>query len=388
MDLKNFVENGYEATLKNISKKYQSTLYEVFNVNKNFFPNTVLDITIDDAYKKECFSKLTNYSINQVLPLSNKKIIISKERESFDIYIELIKENDNNKEISHAINNALISNIIGIYVNNLLFDFNSEIFMLPAERGGLNLFFKELNVSRNDLLFNLNEKVHMKSFIKKVSKYSLPVSDYINFLNQLSENDKNKSKFSKIASYLENNIIEGKYDIDNENTINFISKSSTKDKKIDLHIASSTAKNLFGLSYYLEHTATIGDVLIIDEPELSLHPDNQRKIARALAMIANKGTKVIISTHSDYIVKEINNLITLGRKFNGYEKFMSKYSYNEEQLIDINHINAYILANNSIKEVDISDEGLLVDTFDNVINSYNKSADDIYYAYIDTKGEE
>ena len=55
-------------------------------------------------------------------------------------------------------------------------------------------------------------------------------------------------------------------------------------------------------------------MIFIDEPELNLHPVNQRKIARILAKVANSGIKIIISTHSDYIVKEFNNLIMLSGK--------------------------------------------------------------------------
>jgi predicted ATPase len=54
-----------------------------------------------------------------------------------------------------------------------------------------------------------------------------------------------------------------------------------------------------------------GDFIIIDEPELNLHPDNQRKIARWLVRVVNAGFKVMITTHSDYIIREFNNLIML-----------------------------------------------------------------------------
>lgn len=50
---------------------------------------------------------------------------------------------------------------------------------------------------------------------------------------------------------------------------------------------------------------------MIDEPELNLHPSNQRVIARFLAKLVNSGIRVIVSTHSDYFVKEINSLIML-----------------------------------------------------------------------------
>jgi predicted ATPase len=44
---------------------------------------------------------------------------------------------------------------------------------------------------------------------------------------------------------------------------------------------------------------------MVDEPELNLHPENQRRVARLFARLINLGIKVFITTHSDYIVKEL-----------------------------------------------------------------------------------
>jgi predicted ATPase len=42
--------------------------------------------------------------------------------------------------------------------------------------------------------------------------------------------------------------------------------------------------------------------IFIDEPELNLHPENQRLITQVLANLVNIGIKVFITTHSDYII--------------------------------------------------------------------------------------
>jgi len=132
--------------------------------------------------------------------------------------------------------------------------------------------------------------------------------------------------------------------------------------------------------FYLEHLAKEGETLIIDEPELNLHPDNQRKIARILTMIANRGIKVIVSTHSDYFVREINNLIMLKDDFKSKPEIMQKYGYNEKMLISEKKVSAYLFDDNSIKLMEINNkEGIIANTFDDVINSLNSSSDDIYY---------
>lgn len=66
---------------------------------------------------------------------------------------------------------------------------------------------------------------------------------------------------------------------------------------------------MFGLDYYLDNVVKEGDFLIIDEPELSLHPENQIKLAKAIAMMIDCGIKVILSTHSDLFVRSLINVL-------------------------------------------------------------------------------
>ena len=63
--------------------------------------------------------------------------------------------------------------------------------------------------------------------------------------------------------------------------------------------------------FFLKSTAKKGQLLIVDEPEGHLSPKNQIYMARLLAMCVNAGVKVLVTTHSDYFIQEINNLIML-----------------------------------------------------------------------------
>jgi predicted ATP-dependent endonuclease of OLD family len=153
-----------------------------------------------------------------------------------------------------------------------------------------------------------------------ISRYSQPIADYIDFLNNSFELKKLNSDFKDLAIEIQKKILNGKYIVETDGIyfIPYKIHSSNTDhfnQKISLHLSSSTVKTFFSLVFYLEHLAKEGETLIIDEPELNLHPDNQRKIAIILVMIANRGIKVIVSTHSDYFIREINNLIMLKNEF-------------------------------------------------------------------------
>lgn len=357
--------------------QYKLEIYRVFNCPKELFNNLKLGVEFENKYKnKEKFFEAYEEGFKEFASLLYEKVIVSRENEILRITdLEINIDSENLKF------NEMIGLLLKLGFPNKVKD---DVFMLPAERSGINIFFKELNVNRNNEIYGLNARVKMKSFIRNISKYSLPISDYINFLNEMKESENQEAEFKMLTNELEDNVIGGKYIINKDNTIRFCHKNFKNDESIDFHIASSTAKTLFSLDYYLKHNAEKGDILIIDEPELNLHPDNQRKLTRLLAKVVNKGIKVIISTHSDYIIKEINNLIVLARKFDGYREIMSKYNYKEDELISQDKISAHMLNDNSIVEAEISEEGIVMETFDDVINSYNESSDDIYYSYIDS----
>ncbi|MFM5889428.1 MAG: AAA family ATPase [Dolichospermum sp.] len=175
-------------------------------------------------------------------------------------------------------------------------------------------------------------------------------------------------------------IINGKYEVDRYGDIFFLPYRSNN-KKMPLHFTSSTVKTLFSLVFYLEHLAQPGDYLMIDEPELSLHPDNQRNLARVLAKLVNNGVKVVLSTHSPYFVRELNNLMMLNKSFIKASELRQRYGYEPGESLNPKKVSAYLFDQKTIKEMEIDpNEGIIAETFDNVINNLNQSSNDIYYA--------
>lgn len=54
-----------------------------------------------------------------------------------------------------------------------------------------------------------------------------------------------------------------------------------------------------------------GDLLIIENPEIHLHPSGQAKLVEFLAFLAQCGVQVIVETHSDHIYNGIRKSISL-----------------------------------------------------------------------------
>ena len=154
-------------------------------------------------------------------------------------------------------------------------------------------------------------------------------------------------------------------------------------------MTSSTVKSLASLSIYLKHLAKEGDFIIIDEPEANLHPNNQIKIARFLARLVNEGFKVMVSTHSDYIMRELNSLIMLGTgKKKEPEKtkaLIKKYpEYNENQFLDNGQVGVYLFRQGKdVEELEIKEDGFEIATIDETVDRLNETSQNIYYELFD-----
>ena len=130
-----------------------------------------------------------------------------------------------------------------------------------------------------------------------------------------------------------------------------------------------SARGLSDFYFYLKHTAYPGQLLIVDEPETHLHPVNQIQVARLLARCANAGLRVLITTHSDYIVKELNNLIMLSQDFKGKSAFLSKHKkhYDENDYLKKSDVCAYVCENGGLTECEIDSRGMIMDSFNDPI---------------------
>ena len=269
-------------------------------------------------------------------------------------------------------------------------------FLMPAERSGLHLFFRELSTRRAALLHHASrENIDIGELLRDVirSRYAVPIADYINWLNDLADKQKSKSEdFHPYTERLKRDLAGGAYRVDaRTGSIEFKPYQAKRDGKrtvtMGLHMTSSTVKSLFGLWFYLEHEARKGDVLMIDEPELNIHPKNQRKIARLLAKLVNAGLNIVISTHSDYIIREFNSLIMLNQDKG--RKFRKKYKYGDNEVLKPEQIGAYLFDHQTIKHFDITPEdGIYATTFDEVIRNLNTINNDIYYSLQEQEDEQ
>ena len=73
--------------------------------------------------------------------------------------------------------------------------------------------------------------------------------------------------------------------------------------------ASSMVSELAPVVLYLRHVVASGDLLIIDEPESHLHPAMQVAFTRQIAEIVRAGVRIILTTHSEWVLEELGNVV-------------------------------------------------------------------------------
>ena len=135
-------------------------------------------------------------------------------------------------------------------------------------------------------------------------------------------------------------IIGGQYVVGSNDTLYF--KPAGARRRLAMDESSSAVRSLLDVGFYLRHVARRGDLLMMDEPELNLHPENQRRIARLFARLINLGVRVFVTTHSDYIVKELNTLIMLNPDRPGLRRIAEREGYQAEELISADKVRVYV----------------------------------------------
>ncbi len=112
---------------------------------------------------------------------------------------------------------------------------------------------------------------------------------------------------------MERNILGGEIRIDSNlaGYPSFFYRPKDWDRDIPLMNTSSMVSELAPVVLYLRHVVQPGETLIIEEPESALHPAMQVELTRLLAAAVKAGIRIIITTHSEWVLEELANLVLM-----------------------------------------------------------------------------
>lgn len=381
-DADNILKKGCEKYTKQLPSIFASSP-DNFKDSNFFLTINIADNKLDQAYQKSIGS-------------TKKKLLsLIKSENDDELIISFLTDNKDRK-----IPEEVIKDIISSAIKNIIFkQFFPDYFIASAERTGSAIFRKELNFARNRLLEEISQTDKninpVELLFKGYDDYALPIKENVEFIRNLETIAKKRSFIAEEYPYLLDSftdIIGGEYTVTKNDELYYIPKG--KKIKLSMDESSSAVRSLLDIGFYIKHIAKKGDLLIVDEPELNLHPENQRRIARLFAKLINLGIKVFITTHSDYIIKELNTLIMLNQNKPYLREIAQREGYQEDELLSVEKVKVYVAEEALIKlnnrqkrsrcqtltPANITqDLGIEISSFDSAIESMNRIQEEIIW---------
>lgn len=139
--------------------------------------------------------------------------------------------------------------------------------------------------------------------------------------------------------------------------------------------SSSMVSELAPVVVYLRHVIRGNSVLIVEEPEARLHPKTQVDFIRQLANLVNHGIRVIITTHSEWVLDELSNIVRRSRIPASKPTRKNRQPNVSEVSLGTEDVGAWYFEPSSrskgsvLKEIPFDDSGLADTGFEDVANA-------------------
>ncbi len=342
VDLIQFAREYGKLYFTNVAQQSKVWLPQFMSTRRSSFEN--LDISIESLEEKEAhfFTDILNANLEVHVPNREAPIFsIRKNHKDSKLYVytstealssnELVDMENDEKDIPplDILKDLLVRWVFQI-VHRAIF---REVYTLPTERTTIiTVPFGQQRQSKSELVI---DKVSSSTHEQKLNTMIEPVNSFLRmiaptFLDYKRASDrrerdkKNEPKikdYIQLARILEKQILGGELSfpqtaldvtedvIQAEFDPREILFKPNKKIGLDISISSSMVKELSTLALYLRYIAKPDQLLVIDEPEMNLHPEAQVKMIEFIAMLVNAGLNVLITTHSPYMLDHLTNLI-------------------------------------------------------------------------------
>lgn len=254
-----------------------------------------------------------------------------------------------------------ISDEIKKYTNKI---FNNEydIIYIPAGRSMITLLSSQLNY-----IYSSMEDIQKKSidyctqsYLENILKLKVNFNTTLeNMIKDILNMTTLKIDINKmnLATNMIKKILKGDYiNINGEERLQlFNSKGYVK-----INFASSGQQEVLWilntLFFYLLNNKKA--YFIIEEPESNLFPSAQKLVIEFISMIQNSGNKILLTTHSPYVLGTLNNLLFAQEIYNSNnsKKELLNKILKKDFWIDYNDFSSYFLKN-GISENCFDNEG-------------------------------
>lgn len=133
--------------------------------------------------------------------------------------------------------------------------------------------------------------------------------DYKEFLNNLEIVQIDPVGVDENLINIVHNVIEG--DVQYNDGKYFYAPNGVK--AIPISSSAASIRELAPIDRLVKYTDIAKTAILFEEPETHLHPAKQRMMADVMGALLNAGAKLIITTHSNYFIARLNELIQFYR---------------------------------------------------------------------------
>ena len=199
----------------------------------------------------------------------------------------------------------LLNSLMTTAVPGMVGSFHLPAYYFPADRAGVMHTHRAIV---SNMLSNASVAGRQTAMLSGV------LADFLRRLIEINEAPARGS--NDRGSGIEQAVLGGTVRVEQSELINYPRFTYRPDGwKDDLPLlnASSMVSDVAPLVLYLRHIVQPGNVLIIEEPESHLHPAMQVELTRQLAKLVKAGYRVIITTHSEWVLEELGNVVQRSR---------------------------------------------------------------------------
>lgn len=249
-------------------------------------------------------------------------------RASLEIDLSFLPHSEIHSDRPYFLADILLSQ----YSKFLVDSYSTTSHYLPATRSGILLGHKTLA--------SLIVDRASTAWIEPMEIERLPgvVTDLIRALLTFQRGEQEYPEVSEVIEFLESKVAGGTIDLENQPEYPDIIYENPAGEFL-LHQVSSMVSEIAPLVLFLKYLVRPGHRLILEEPESHLDPTNQRHLARVIAMLVKAGVQVLVTTHSDIFLSQINNLMQAAQH---QSKGIQKTEYASTELLDPSQVAAYV----------------------------------------------
>ena len=374
LDMAQFVDEQGETCLNQVASFASTWIAEFLGTGKIDFRNLEIGIELADSKQalQDCLAK-SSIDGKIGFGLYEKKALLTakKAAEDHQLLFYTSGETVHGQSLVDAIK-ELVTNIL---LQRLFQNIYTETHVFPAER----TTFQE-DMFKGSSRTTPWATAHFLTLVRTLFQGNLTRR------TKMAQKDTFIKRAIELAQILQEKILGG--------TLDFSVPEPTPGRELlftpnqahaspmEMSVVSSMVKGLAPLVLYLRYLAQPGELIIIDEPEMNLHPTAQCKLIEFLALLVQAGLHVLITTHSPYMIDHLENLIRANERPEQATKIREKFFLqNTDAFISRDQVSVYFINNGTTTSLFQEDGHIHWDTFgdvaDKVIGLYADLLDEL-----------